>query len=190
MYTFDAIILEKHILSEKNIRIVVLTQDYGKITLWHKKPITGVDIGDIARVVIRREQSVNRIKSIESRLHLIQKKWTYSTLFAFLEVIKTLKLCTADQDAAPQIFADYQKTLLTMGDCISCDHCQLLQMRIFKHLGSLNPDFFSGDVILEYMYRHIAHTPLERILQSQSLKAHHADAITRANLFSLSLFAS
>lgn len=188
MYTFDAIILEKNILREKQIRIVVLTKEYGKITLWHKKHITGVDIGDIARVVVRRENSMNYIKSIDTKLYLIHKKWNYNSLFSFLSLIKTLRFCVASEESSSQIFSDYERVLRIMGDSISLDCCQLLQMRIFKHLGSLNPDFFQEDAVLRYMYQKITETPLERILKAQPLQSHHKEIIEKSNLFSLSSF--
>ena len=114
MYTFDAIILEKQIIREKNIRIIVLSKDYGKITLWYKKQLTGIDIGDIARVVVKRNNSVNTLKSIDGKLHLIHKNWTYETLVAFLGILKILKNCTADSDISPQIFTDYESTMRNM----------------------------------------------------------------------------
>ncbi|MBB1554135.1 hypothetical protein HG442_001845 [Candidatus Gracilibacteria bacterium] len=188
MYTFDAIILEKNILREKQIRIVVLTKEYGKITLWHKKQITGVDIGDIARVVVRRENSMNYIKSIDTKLYLIHKNWNYNSLFSFLSLIKTLRFCVASEESSSQIFSDYECVLRITGDSISLDCCQLLQMRIFKHLGSLNPDFFQEDAILRYMYQKITETPLDRILKAQPLQSHHKEIIEKSNLFSLSTF--
>lgn len=114
MYTFNAIILDKQVLREKHIRIVVLTQEYGRITLWYKKQLSGVDIGDIARIVVKRENSINIAKSIETKFYLIQKKWNYETLVHFLDVVKTLKICTADQDASPALFQDYEKTCKNM----------------------------------------------------------------------------
>lgn len=188
MYTFNAIILEKQILREKHIRIVVLTKEYGRITLWYRKQLTGVDIGDIARIVVRRENTMNIVKNIETKEYLIRKKWDYETLFTFLSLLNTLKICTADEDASPELYNDYENTLKIMGESISVEACLLLQMRIFKRLGSLNPDFFQEDAILRYMYAKISSTPLERILKHQNIKHEHRDIIQKSNLFSLSTF--
>ncbi len=114
MYTFDAIILEKNIIREKQIRLVVLTKDYGKITLWYHKQLTGVDIGDIARIVARREKSVNYIRTIETKKYLLSKKWNYETLFSFLTLLKIFKICIASDEGSAQIFTDYEKILQNM----------------------------------------------------------------------------
>lgn len=188
MYTFDVIILEKNIIREKNIRIVVLSKDFGKITLWYKKQLTGVDIGDIARVVVKRENSLNIAKSIETRHYLMSKKWNFETLFAFLSLLKTIKICTADEDVVPQIFSDYEKSLKNFSEDFSLDAILLFEMRLFKHLGSLNPDFFKGDQVLHYIYEKISLTPLEKILKSQKLQEKHKKIIEKSNLFSLSTF--
>lgn len=188
MYTFDIIILEKNIIREKQIRIVALSKEYGKITLWYKKQLTGVDIGDIARVVVRRDNSVNHIKTIDTKLFLLNKKWTYDSLFAFLSLLKTLKFCIPNEDISSQIFVDYENTLRNMTESISLDACNLLQMRIFKNLGSLNPEFFQRDAILRYIYNNISETPLERILRAQPLRDEHRAIIEKSNLFSLATF--
>lgn len=188
MYTFDAIILEKNIIREKHIRVVVLTGEYGKITLWYNKQLTGVDIGDIARIVVRRDNAVNHIKSIDTKKYLMAKKWNYDSLFAFLMLLKTIKNCVLSEDVSSLVFADYKKTIDAMGDEISSDCSLLLQMRIFKQLGSLNPDFFQKDSVLWYMYEKITSTPLEKILRSQPLKSHHKEIIEKSNYFSLSTF--
>lgn len=156
--------------------------------MWHNKQLSGVDIGDIARIVVRRENSINRIKSIETKYYLMTKKWNFASLFGFLNILKTLKYCIATEDVATHIFSDYEKILKNMGDEISSDVCELLQMRIFKNLGSLNPDFFKDDKILHYMYEKISETPLERILKTQPLKDSHRNIIEKSNLFSFSTF--
>lgn len=188
MYTFDAIILEKQFIREKHIRIVVLSKEYGRITLWHKKQLTGIDLWDIARIVVSRNNGVNNIKSIAWKIHVIHKKWSYDNLIAFLTILKILKYCTVDSDMYPQIFSDYEGVLKWMWDSISLDCCSLLQMRIFKHLWSLNPDFFAQDSVLQYVYDNISSTPLEKILKSQPLRSDHKTIIERSNLFSFSTF--
>lgn len=77
-----------------------------------------------------------------------------------------------------------------MGESITLDSIDLIQMRIFKLLGSLNPDFFQEDSVLRYMYQKITETPLERILNSQPLKSHHKKIIEKSNHFSFSTFLS
>ena len=105
MYTFDAIILEKNILREKTDSYCCTHEGIWKNHFVAQKNIfTGVDIGDIARVVVRRENSMNYIKSIDTKLYLIHKKWNYNSLFSFLSLIKTLRFCVASEESSSQIF--------------------------------------------------------------------------------------
>lgn len=187
MYTFDGIILEKQILREKQIRITVLTKEYGKITVWSKKALTGVDIGDIARLIVKRDKSTNTLKNIQVTHYLIRKKWQFETLYAFLTLIKTLSFCTAEEDISATLFEDYA-TILKNIDTITLDQCLLFRMRIFKELGSLNPQFFENDAVLRYMYQHINSTPLLRILHAKPLEKKHRDIIEKSNQFAFSAF--
>ena len=113
MYTFNAIILEKNVIREKHIRIIVLSKEYGKITLWYYKQLTGVDIGDIARFVVKRDKSINIIKNIDTKKHLLGNKWNYETLIHFLELLKILKVCTMEDSNIPHIYNDYENIFKT-----------------------------------------------------------------------------
>lgn len=187
MYTFDAIILEKQALQEKKIRITVLSKDFGKITVWSHKPVNGADIGDIAQIVLKRNNNINTLRSISTKSYLINKNWDFSTLYAFLYIVKTLSFCTNDEQSATAIFCDYQTTIRTQKN-ITLDQCLLLHMRIFRHLGSLNPKFFDNDPALRYIYQHITTTPLQKILCAKPLKETHKITIQKANQFSFSVF--
>lgn len=188
MYTFDAIILEKKIIKEKQIKLTVLSEEYGKITLWHKKPITWIDLGDIARIIIKRDKWANHIRNIEWKLHLINKHWDYENLIAFLGIVKILKNCIAESDIYPNIFKDYKNIIENMWERIEKHQCLLLQMRFFKYLWTLNPDFFENDKILNYIYQNINKTPISKILQSKKLEENHLNTIEKSNLFSISNF--
>lgn len=188
MYTFDAIILEKKIISEKKIQLITFTKEYGKITLWSYKQITGVDIWDIARIVMRRKESVNVIASIETKEYLAKKSWNFNALYSFLWAIKTLDICIAPEQLYPQIFHDYNFTLKQNTNKITEDYIELFLMRVFKQLGSLSPTFFEGDAVLQYMYTNISKTPIEKIIASKPLKQEYKETIKSSNLFALSVF--
>lgn len=74
MYRFPAIILSITRIRDNNTRIVLLSREYGKITgWWNKKNITGIDIGDIAEVLISREGTKNTIKNVDIKIHAWNK---------------------------------------------------------------------------------------------------------------------
>lgn len=60
-------------------------------------------------------------------------------------------------------------------------------MRILKSLGVMNEERFTRDTILRYIYEHISHTPLERVLLASPLKIEHLTEIRMANLQSLEM---
>lgn len=190
MYTFEAIILEKKIIKEKQIKITVLSSEYGKIVLWTKKYITWIDIWDVVKVIVKRDKWINYIRNIESKFHLINKKWNYENLISFLWIIKILKYCIAESDIYPNIFEDYKNTIKSMWNKIEKYHCLLLQMRFFKYLWTLNPDFFTNDPILKYIYTNINKVSIEKILESKELKDNQLKMVEKSNLFSISNFIS
>ncbi len=58
-------------------------------------------------------------------------------------------------------------------------------MRILKALGSMDPEIFEDDIILRYIYEHISHTPLERVLSASNVKNDHITKIQKINLHSI-----
>ena len=68
---------------------------------------------------------------------------------------------------------------------MSLGHHTIFQMRILKSLGSMDRAILGDDPILRYIYDHISHTPLERILSSSNVRSEHIDKIQQANLHSL-----
>jgi hypothetical protein len=68
---------------------------------------------------------------------------------------------------------------------MSLFHYVAFQMRILKSLGSMDPNMFSGDPILEYIYNNISHTPLERIFGSKNIKIDQIEKLQKINLHSI-----
>ena len=48
----------------------------------------------------------------------------------------------------------------------------------------MNPDILGNDPILQYIYKNITHSPLERVL-SANIKNNHINIIEQANLNSI-----
>lgn len=185
MYTFDAIILDIFHIQDKKYRLILFSREFGRISAWWYKSLSGVDIGDIAQIVIERKETINRIKSIHTRHFLIQKEWTYESLFQFLHTLSVLKNCIHDGESYPRIFDDYAHIVKTLS-CLSQNQCLLFEMRILRQLGYLDPSFYQHDSILAYIYQNINSSPLQKILQAKPLKAEHAHIIHTSHLHALS----
>ncbi|PID83969.1 hypothetical protein CSB09_03575 [Candidatus Gracilibacteria bacterium] len=190
MYRIQAIILDKKKIREKQMHITLFSREYGKISVWYYKKHFSGDIGDIISCIVERKTTINTVKSYQIKNHLIRKKWTYAPLLQFLCIVKSIDQAFADYDTAEYIYDDYTTALKATPEQISYDQSLLLQMRILKYTGLLDPNFFSNDPVLEYMYKQITKTPLERILKTKPLKKTWQSTIEKSNLYTLSEFAS
>ena len=60
MYSLRAIVLAKQVIRDSQIRILLFTLEYGKITVWGKKGMNA-DIGTLVEVLIDRKKQENSI---------------------------------------------------------------------------------------------------------------------------------
>lgn len=188
MYTLEAIVLNILQVQDKKYRLILFTREYGRITAWWYKSLSGMDIGDIAEVVIERKETLNTIKSFHTKFFLINKTWCYESLFQFLTLINILKEGIHDQEVYPKIFDDYRGIIEHIHTPES-SQCLLFQMRILKQLGYVDQKFFTQDAVLQYIYTHITLSPLQKIIHSKPLTQEHKHIIHTSNLYALSFLA-
>ncbi len=188
MYSIQAIILNKRYIREKQFHITLFSREYGKISVWCYKKHFSWDIWDIISCSVERKNNINKLKNFSIRHHLIKKHWEYTTLIQFLYTIKSISEVFAEYDNASYIYDDYTITLKNTGESISYDQSLLLQMRILKYSGLLNPSFFENDPVLDYIYKNITKTPLSKILSAKSLKETQKEIIQKGNLYTLAQF--
>lgn len=189
MYRSKAIILSITKIRDNNTRIVMLSQEYGKITgWWNKKNITSIDIWDIIDVFISRESTKNIIKNIEIITPWWSRDWNYQQILSFLETLNIINKISIDGNKCQSIFEDVSQFIhYWLHQTLELCHYVIFQMRIIKSLGSMNPDFLWDDKILQYIYNHISHTRLERILSSSNIKNEHVSKMQQINLHSIYL---
>ena len=189
MYRSRAIILSITKIRDNNTRIVMLSQDYGKITgWWNKKNITSIDIWDIIDVFISRENTKNIIKNIEIITPWWSRDWNYQQIFSFLETLHIISKISIDGNKCQSIYEDVSQFInYWLHQTLELCHYVIFQMRIIKSLGSMNPDILWDDKILQYIYTHISHTRLEKILSSSNIKNEHISKIQQINLHSIYL---
>jgi hypothetical protein len=170
-------------------RIVLLTREYGKITAWwNKKNVTGIDIGDIAEILLSREWSKNTLKNVDIKVHGWSKWWEYDRIMAFLETIHIVWKMGMEWQESRWLYEDLSRCIqIGKTQDMSVSQYTIFQMRILKSLGVMNEERFTRDNILHYIYEHVSHTPLERILLASPLKTEHLTEIRMANLQSLEM---
>ena len=89
VYKIRAVILSITRIRDNQTRIVMISQEYGKITgWWNKKNISGIDLGDIIEVLISRDGSKNQIKNIDIKTPGWSRNWDYVRIVAFLETLR------------------------------------------------------------------------------------------------------
>jgi hypothetical protein len=169
------------------MRIVMISQEYGKITgWWNKKNVTWIDLGDIIEVLISRDGGINQIKNIDIKTSGWSRHWGYMRIVAFLETLCIINKMTREWAECRSLYED---TALFITYGISQDitlwHHSVFQMRILKSLGSMDRDALGDDPILRYIYDHVSHTPLNRILSSSNVRTEHITKIQQVNLHSL-----
>mgnify|MGYP006051565439 CR=1 FL=1 len=186
MYRFRAIILNITRIRDNNTRIVMLTREYWKITWWwSKKNITGIDLWDVVEVLISRDENKNTIKNVDFVTSWWNKNWNYSQIFSFLKTLHIINQISIDNHECFQLFDDtYFLIRYGIKNVLNSDQYTIFQMRVLKSLWSMNPDILGNDPILQYIYKNITHSPLERVL-SANIKNNHINIIEQANLNSL-----
>ncbi len=186
MYRFRAIILNITRIRDNNTRIVMLTREYWKITWWwSKKNITGIDLWDVVEVLISRDKNKNTIKNVDFVTSWWNKNWNYSQIFSFLKTLHIINQISIDNHECFQLFDDtYFLIRYGIKNVLNSDQYTIFQMRVLKSLWSMNPDILGNDPILQYIYKNITHSPLERVL-SANIKNNHINIIEQANLNSI-----
>ncbi len=187
VYRTNAIILSISRIRDNQTRIVVISQDYGKITgWWNKKNITGIDLWDIVELLISRDGGKNNIKGIDIRTPGWSRNWNYIRIVSFLETLRIIGKMSVEWVECRWLYEDisefirYGKT-----EDMHSGHHTVFQMRLLKSLGSMDRTILGADPILGYIYDNISHTPLNRILSSINIKTEHISQIQKINLHSL-----
>lgn len=189
MYRIKAIILNITHFPNGQIRFILLTQDYGKITAWWKKrTLFGVDMGDIVEVIISRKTQKNTIKSLDVILSWWPKGISYKTAYAFLDTLRIIDEVTMPNEECKDIYDDTHGLIFIAHSSILCvEQYSIFQMRILRRIGSMDGHFFTSCPILKYVYNNISHVPLSKVVHTKKLESHQIRAIQKANLHSLYL---
>jgi hypothetical protein len=108
VFKTEAIILSIDTIRDNNIRIVVLTKEYGKISCWYKKKQFPHDIGDITFLTIERTAATNTIKYTESIMSPREESWSYSKITTFLESLALMYTLLPEMSPYLSVFQDYR----------------------------------------------------------------------------------
>ncbi len=183
VFKTEAIILSIHSVRDSNIRIVCLTRDYGKISVWYKRRQFPHDIGDIVFMTIDRQWPLNIAKYTESLMSPRETSWNYKKIYIFLENIHLMSTLIPEESPYAKIFQDY-KWLLTHMESIGElqeHHYLLFQFRILRTLGYIGSENFRDMPVALYIFENILTTPLMKLLTAKELKVEDVNKIELSN---------
>jgi hypothetical protein len=108
VFKTEAIILSIDTIRDNNIRIVVLTKEYGKISCWYKKKQFSHDIGDIVFLIIERTAGTNTVKYTENIMSPREESWNYAKITTFLESLALMHTLLPEMSPYLSVFQDYR----------------------------------------------------------------------------------
>lgn len=89
MYRTKAIILYRQAIRDNQIRTILFSEDYGKITAWEKN--TSIwDIWNIVEILLERKNSQNLIKKISLIHSMNTDLWKYDEVIEYLNTLQIL----------------------------------------------------------------------------------------------------
>lgn len=180
MFRVHAIIIHKQKIRDGQIRVVLFTKEFGKITTWYKKQ-TCPWIGSVNEIHIERNGWQNHIKNIETIHTISWERWKYEEVMEFLRILQTLYELLPDSSEHITIYEDMEKMLFFIEE--SNSKVQTLfftHIRILKKLWSLKEDMFTGENILRYIYIHVDKKSMESILRSNTINIWHIHTLKKA----------
>ncbi len=183
MFKTEAIILFIEVIRDNNIRIILLTKEFGKVSCWYKKKQFLYDIGDIVFVILERNNSINLIKHIESKNSPREEHWTYAKISIFLENLSMMYELLPEESPYETVFQDYRWLLIHMQSAKTLHehHYLLFQFRFLRTLWYIGKEDLQNTPILRYIFENILKTPLNQLLRSKELNWEDAKTIEMKN---------
>jgi hypothetical protein len=183
VFTSEAIILRTQKIRDTQIRVLVFTREYGRISCWFKKREFPHDIGDIVSVNIDRIGKENMLKKVECRKTIHGNSWQYTTIIPFLEILRIFYELLPDSVPHTAIFDDYLWLVdrLRSGDALSLFHYILFQFRILKILGYIDHSGLQGDPRMSYIHDNITTVSIRKLLETTSLRPGERELLQKMN---------
>jgi len=171
LFKTKAIILSIDTIRDNNIRIVCLTEEYGKISCWYKKKVFSHDIGDIVFMSIERLSWINVVKYTENIYSPREENWSFQKIYIFLESLSLIGKLLPEAAPYGNIFNDYKSLLSHMQEIHTLweHHYLLFQFRILRTLWYIWYESVERSSITGYIYKNILSTPLEKVFASKEL---------------------
>lgn len=175
MYTTKALILSRERIRDRQIRTVVFSRDYGKITLWEQKD-QWADIGICVECVIDRSGRENRVKKMTLLSYpKTGENWSYRDTLHYMQIFKILRDILPDGLIIEDIFDDVEEMIRECSKpkqnfiAEKREIFQIIQARILKKSGYLSESFFLSDSVCRILFERLCTSSMKSILSSKKL---------------------
>lgn len=178
MYTLQAIVLSKQYIRDNQIRIILLTEEYGKITAWTKKQYALSDIWVMTEITIERKKQENIIHNITPLRIPKNEWWNYATTFEYLSLFQIIKESLPEWMWQKEIFYDIKETVTYLSDSeSSLDNKKslfqlfiLLKARFLKRQWFLREELFTNSSILSLIFKRLDIVSMKSMINSKEIQ--------------------
>ncbi|GAB0174797.1 MAG: hypothetical protein HHAS10_06760 [Candidatus Altimarinota bacterium] len=178
MYTLNAIVLSKQLIRDNQVRVILFTEDYGKITAWTKKPYSISDIGSLTEIVIERKKQENIIHSI-TPLHTPKNEgWNYKTTLEYLTLFQLIRESLPEGMSQKDIFHDIKEIISHLSSIdlyFQSSTNKTLQLfilskaRILKRQGFLREELFLNSKVLSNIFQRLDVASMKSMINSREI---------------------
>ena len=138
MYRVQAIILYRQIIRDNQIRTILFSQDFGKITVWEKWH-QGGDIGSSIEALIERTHWQNQLKKIDILRIPSLSGCSYEEISEYLHLFQILYTALPDGVEHLSIYRDIFYFINTIDSIVwKVYSIVYMQARLMKNLGYLD----------------------------------------------------
>lgn len=178
MYSLRAIILAKQVIRDNQIRILMFTLEYGKITVWGKKG-TYADIWTMVEVLIERKKQENTISGMTLLSVPKNDDWDYRATIEYLSLFKLIKECLPEWYEQKVLYKDLVELIEYLSKNSSKWETSnvwiiqlfiLMKARVLKKLWFLNEWFFKNSRNLTVIYDRLEVASMKSMISARLLE--------------------
>ena len=171
MYRVQAIILYRQIIRDNQVRTVLFSHDFWKITAWEKWH-QWWDIWSTVEVLIERASWQNQLKKIDIQKTPSHSGWSYEELSEYLYLFQMLYMSLPDWVEHLGLYKDLICFLHSIDSIVwKVYFITCMQARIMKNLGYLDNSYYSKNPILLKFYKDTLSWSMKSMLWENTLSS-------------------
>lgn len=179
MYVLHAILLSKQTIRDNQIRVVLFTREFWKITAWAKKAYVSSDIWVIVEALIERKKQENIIHKLHPLSIPKNDGWDYRATIEFLTLFHLIKEILPEWLEQKSIFEDTAEVLQHlsniqmnwwMNNKTLVQLFILMKARLMKKQWFLKQELFSWSPTLPAIYQRLDIASMKSMISSKYIQ--------------------